>query len=120
MVATPRVTENLEVAAALIANAATQGAQLVALPEYFCLMAHSERDKFAVQEADGHGPLQDFLAAQAAQHRIWLIGGTLPLTAATPDRVLNTVLVYDPSGARVARYDKMHLFAFSAGAEAYD
>ena len=29
--------------------------------------------------------------------------------------MLNTTLVFDPAGKRVARYDKIHLFAFSKG-----
>ncbi len=34
--------------------------------------------------------------------------------------MLNTTLVFDPQGDRVARYDKVHLFRFSRGAESYD
>jgi nitrilase len=39
---------------------------------------------------------------------------------AEADRVLNTTLVFDPRGERVARYDKVHLFRFTRGAESYD
>jgi predicted amidohydrolase len=119
MVSKPDVAANLRDAAALIGKAADQGARLVALPEYFCLMGR-ETDKVAVREADGSGPIQDFLAETAARHRIWLAGGTVPLAAPQPDRVMNSVLVYGPGGARVARYDKIHLFAFAAGEESYD
>jgi predicted amidohydrolase len=119
MVSKPDVAANLRDAAALVAEAAAQGARLVALPEYFCLMGR-ETDKVAAREADGSGPIQDFLAATAARHRIWLAGGTVPLAAPRPDRVMNSVLVYGPDGARVARYDKIHLFAFAAGDESYD
>jgi len=45
-----------------------------------------ENDKIAVREADGHGPIQDFLAETAARHRIWLAGGTMPLAAPEPAR----------------------------------
>jgi len=119
MVSKPDVAANLRDAAALITEAADQGARLVALPEYFCLMGR-ETDKVAVKEADGRGPIQDFLAETAARRRIWLAGGTVPLAAPQPDRVMNSVLVYGPDGARVARYDKIHLFAFAAGEESYD
>jgi nitrilase len=44
----------------------------------------------------------------------------LPLQSADPDKVLNTSLVYDPQGQRVARYDKIHLFNFQRGQESYD
>jgi len=120
MVSTTDVEENLRAAAALIAQAASGGAQVVALPEYFCLMGQRDTDKVALREADGHGPIQDFLANQARQHRVCLVGGTLPLVAPENDRVLNSLLVYGPAGERVARYDKIHLFRFSRGKEDYD
>ena len=120
MVSTTNVEGNLRAAAALIAQAAHGGAQVIALPEYFCLMAQRDTDKVALREADGHGPIQDFLADQARQHRVCLVGGTLPLVAPENDRVLNTLLVYGPAGERVARYDKIHLFRFNKGKEDYD
>ncbi len=120
MTSTPRCEDNLRAAAEQIAEAARQGAQLVALPEYFCLMGLRDTDKLALREADGHGPIQDFLAEQAARHGIWLIGGSIPLAAPEPDRVFNSLPVYDPQGRRVARYDKIHLFSFHRGAESYD
>ena len=120
MVSTPRVDENLRTAAALIAEAAAQGATLVALPEYFPIMGLRDSDKVDVREADGVGPIQDFLAATAREHGIWLVGGSLPLIASAPDKVLNTTLVYDPQGERVARYDKIHLFGFQKGKEYYN
>ena len=120
MVSTTRVDENLRTAAALIAQAADGGAQLIALPEYFCLMGQRDTDKVAVREIDGQGPIQDFLANQARQHRVCLVGGTVPLVAPESDRVLNSALVYGPAGERVARYDKIHLFRFIKGKEDYD
>jgi predicted amidohydrolase len=83
-------------------------------------MGRRDTDKVLARETDGNGPIQDFLAAQARKHDIWLVGGTLPLVAPEPDRVMNSVLVYDPSGSRVARYDKIHLFRFTKGDETYD
>ncbi len=120
MVSTTRVDENLRTAAELIAQAAKGGAQLIALPEYFCLMGQRDTDKIAMRETDGNGPIQHFLAAQAREHRVWLAGGTLPLVAPQAERVMNSVLVYGPTGERVARYDKIHLFRFSKGKEDYD
>ena len=120
MVSTPRVEENLKTAAGLVAQAVAQGAQLVALPEYFPIMGLSDADKFAVREVDGQGAIQDFLAATARKHGIWLVGGSLPLVAAEAGKVLNSCLVFDPRGERVARYDKIHLFGFQKGAERYN
>ncbi len=120
MVSTPRVEENLRTAAALIADAAAQGATLVALPEYFPIMGMNDGDKVRVREADGVGPIQDFLSATARQHGIWLVGGSMPLIAKAPDKVLNSSLVYGPQGERVVRYDKIHLFGFQKGKERYN
>ncbi len=120
MVSQATVEPNLAEAAALIAAAAGEGARLVALPEYFCLMGRQDSDKVALREREGEGPLQQFLAAQAQTHRIWLVGGTIPLVSPAQDRVLNTTLVYGPDGRRVARYDKIHLFSFQRDGESYD
>jgi nitrilase len=120
MVSKVDVGANLRDAGELIARAARAGARLVVLPEYFCIMGRSDRDKVAVREPDGNGPIQAFLADAAAKHGVWLAGGTVPIDAGKDDRVMNTTLVYDPQGKRVARYDKIHLFAFSRGEESYD
>ena len=114
------ISTNLKVAAEHIAVAKSHGAEMVALPECFALMAkHSAqlRDK---AEVFGAGPIQDCVAELAVKHEIWIIAGSLPLKSdkpksgqpnlAEPKRVFNSLLVYNSSGAVVARYDKMHLF----------
>lgn len=120
MVSTPDVAENLAQAGELIDKAVAAGARLVALPEYFCHMGRADRDKLAVAEEDGAGPIQDFLAGRAARHGIWLAGGTLPLRCPDPQRVFNSSMVFGPDGRRAARYDKIHLFNFKRGDESYD
>jgi predicted amidohydrolase len=120
MVSAPELDRNLATAARLVAEAAAAGARLLALPEYFCLLGRSDRDKLAIAEADGDGPIQAALSAMAREHRVWLIGGTLPMRTADPERVRNSCCAYGPDGARVARYDKIHLFAYDNGRERYD
>ena len=121
MVSTPDVATNLDAARRLVAQAAAAGAQLVALPEYFCLMGRSDTDKLAVAEAPGHGPIQQMLADAARRHGLWLIGGTLPMaTGDDPNRVYNACCVYAPDGTLAARYDKLHLFRYDNGSERYD
>ncbi|MDN7491853.1 carbon-nitrogen hydrolase family protein [Burkholderia sp. AU45274] len=120
MVSTPDIARNLAEARRLIAEAAGEGAQLVLLPEYFCFMGHRDTDKLALAEPYQDGPIQRFLADAARRHGVWVIGGTLPLKAPEPDRVLNTTLVFDPSGNEAARYDKIHLFNFEKGDESFD
>jgi nitrilase len=120
MVSTTSVERNLDAARRLIRQAAEADAQLVALPEYFCLMGQNERDKLAVAEAPGDGPIQAMLAGAAREHGVWIIGGTLPLRTDDPDRVLNSNCVYAPDGSLAARYDKIHLFRYDNGRERYD
>ena len=120
MVSTPRVADNLAAARRLVAQAAGDGAQLVALPEYFCVMGRSDRDKLEVAEQPGDGPIQQALAQMAREHGIWLIGGTLPLKCVDPDRVLNSNCVFGPDGTLAVRYDKIHLFKYDNGRERYD
>jgi nitrilase len=120
MVSTTRVEENCQTAHRLIAQAAQAGAELVALPEYFCLMGKNDRDKLAIAEAPGSGPIQQMLADTAREHRVWLIGGTLPIRSPDPERVLNSNCVYAPDGTLAARYDKIHLFRYDNGREKYD
>ena len=110
MASGPNVNANLIEAGRLIAMAVDAGAELVVLPENFAIMGMSEFDKVKIREADGHGPIQDFLNEQASKHGIWLVGGTVPLAAHDPDKVRSACLLIDDQGQRVARYDKIHLF----------
>ena len=110
MVSGPRVPDNLDEAGRQIAAAAVAGAQLVVLPENFALMPLNDADRLAAVEKDGSGPIQSFLSAQAKNHRIWIVGGTIPLVAKDSSKVRAACLVFDARGERVARYDKMHLF----------
>jgi predicted amidohydrolase len=114
------VAVNLAQVEPLIAAAAADGARLVLLPEYFGIFGARATDKVAVREADGDGRQQAFLAEAARRHAIWLVGGTVPLACGDPARVRSACLVYGPDGQRIARYDKIHLFAFARGAERYD
>ena len=119
MVAGTSISSNLEEASRLIEMAASRGAKLAALPEYFFLMGMNESDKVAASEEDGSGPIQEFLSATAKRLGIWLIGGSVPLTSSRPDKVRNSCLVYDDTGNRMARYDKIHLFGLELGSEHY-
>lgn len=120
MVSTPVVEENIEAARRLIAQAAGQGAQMILLPEYWPIMGLKDTDKVAHAEAPGIGLIQQFMSEMAVLHKIWLIGGTLPMVAPEAGKVLNSTLVYNAEGDGVTRYDKIHLFGFTKGDESYD
>ncbi len=120
MVSGPEVDRNLAEADRLIGEAAAAGARLAVLPEYFPLITGDETAKVRLREQEGAGPLQDFLRDAARRHKLWLIGGSCPMAADSPDKVKNSTLVFDDDGRRVARYDKVHLFGFRKGEECYD
>jgi len=117
MASGPNVEGNLHEAGRLVAMAAQQGAKLVALPEHFAIMGMRDRDKVAVREAEGKGPIQQFLSDTAKKHKIWLVGGSVPLVASVPGKVRNSCLLYDDKGELAARYDKIHLFGLDLGNE---
>jgi predicted amidohydrolase len=119
MASGPHVAANLQEAGRLIELAAGTGARIIALPEYFAIMGMKDTDKVAAREKDGAGPIQDFLAAEARRHRVWIVGGSVPLESGVPEKVRNACLVYDQEGRRVGRYDKIHLFGFELGNERY-
>ncbi len=119
MASGPYVAANLSEAERLIEIAANQGARLVVLPEYFAIMGLKETDKVAVREEEGKGPIQSFLAKMAKKHKIWLVGGSIPLVSNFPNKVRNSCLVFDDKGQLAARYDKIHLFGLDLGNEHY-
>jgi len=120
MVSGTRAEHNSATAQRLIGKAAGAGAELVVLPEYFCFMGRTDRDKLDIAEAPGDGPLQQMLSNAAREHGLWLIGGTLPIRTDDPDRVLNANCVYAPDGSLVLRYDKIHLFKYETERDHYD
>jgi len=119
MVSGPDVAANLTEASRLLGIAARRGAKLAALPEFFPIMGLHELDKVRVREPLGQGQIQEFLAAEARRHGMWIVGGSVPLVASAENKVRNTCLVYDSQGQLVARYDKIHLFGFDNGNERY-
>ena len=101
---------NLATAARLLAQAAGEGARVAVLPENFAMMARHDAERRAIAEADGLGVIQQFLARTAQDLKLWIVGGTIPIHAPEDGRLAAACVVYDERGARVARYDKIHLF----------
>ncbi len=103
---------NLDAAATGLRRARDQGAQLAVLPENFACYGGDYR---GVAEARG-SELEAWLAEQARELGLAIIGGTLPLVQ-RPDgsevpapRVRAACRVFDADGTDRARYDKLHLF----------
>lgn len=122
MASGPNIKANLAEAEKLISIAVQQDAKLVVLPENFAIMGMSEMDKVGVAEKLGDGPIQNFLSDQARKHKIWLVGGTIPMASDDVGRVYGACLLYNDSGEMVANYNKIHLFdvTIEASNESYN
>jgi predicted amidohydrolase len=104
------VEDNLAAAAELLRQAKDLGADIACLPENFSFIGLKDADKLKVAEADGEGPIQDFLRDTARRLGLWILGGTTVIKGDSAARVANASLLIDADGKRVARYDKIHLF----------
>lgn len=109
MASGPNVGANLTEASRLITHAGKLGAGLVVLPENFASMPMKDKDQINIAEEYGSGQIQDFLAARAKEHGMWIVGGTVPIRAAE-GKYRAASLLFNDKGECSARYDKMHLF----------
>lgn len=117
--ATPDLDENLARTSQWAREAADQGAELIALPEYFSgLSTKGPRVHPVAFPEHGHPALAAF-SALARETGAWLLLGSLGVEG--PDgRIFNRSYVLDDRGEIVARYDKIHLFDVDlAGGHSY-
>ncbi|WP_348675992.1 carbon-nitrogen hydrolase family protein [uncultured Abyssibacter sp.] len=115
----PDVRANLRKLGELVTPAADAGARMIVLPENVALMPSTQESRVHAAEVEGEGPIQTALADLARKNRIWLIGGTIPLKVpGESERVAPALLVFNPDGKVVARYDKIHLFDVEVPGEA--
>ena len=104
----------LEHALGLAAEAISRGARFLVLPEY-CGGLRSEEGMFrppVVEEADH--PFLTGMAAFAAEHRVWVLIGSLAVPG-TGALYRNRSILLDNEGRIVSRYDKVHLFDIDLG-----
>lgn len=83
---------------------------LVVLPECFSYFGGGERGNLALANSDASEELFEKLSQLAAQHKIYLVAGSVPTKSTEPERYRNTCKVFDANGVQVASYDKIHLF----------
>jgi predicted amidohydrolase len=98
---------NLLQAQDLLTQAAGHGAGLAVLPEHFGLLLPEGQAPAAAEPLAG--PTLAFLAGQARQHRMWLVGGSFAQRGAR-GRLYNTSVLLDDQGRLQAHYQKIHLF----------
>ena len=104
----PDPETNVRLAAELADRAATDGARLVALPEY--LQFRGPDDGFRASARPVPGPFTDPFADVARRHGTWVLVGSLAEASGDPDRPFNTSVLIRPDGEIAARYRKVHLF----------
>lgn len=103
------VSANCQQAEKLIAQACSEGANLVLLPENFAFFAKQDSEYLEQAEPLGEGEIQLFLEQQAIKHQCYMVAGVV-IKDERSEKARESVLMFNPKGERVARYDKIHLF----------
>lgn len=110
----PDIAPNLDVARAMTRQARENGADMVLMPENVTMMEWGRSATLAKALPEAEHPAVETFADLARETGLWLHGGTIAVRLAD-DRVANRTLVFDPSGAIVGRYDKIHMFDVDLG-----
>jgi deaminated glutathione amidase len=108
MSSTPDKGENTETAGALIREAVSAGADLVALPELWS--CHGLDEVYRENAEPIPGPTTGFLSNLARELGVYLLGGSILEGEPAADRLSNTSTFFAPSGQLTAVYRKIHLF----------
>ena len=103
------VAGNLAAAERLLGRAREAGAAIAVLPENFAFMGTTDAERIEIAESPGNGRLQRWLQSTAQQFGLWLVGGTIPISAGH-GRCYSSCFVVNVEGHTEARYDKRHLF----------
>lgn len=109
---------NLERAEALVARAASTGADVVVLPERWNCVGSADDYRAAAEPLDG-GASVEAMAAWARTLGVSLVGGSITERRDGRDKVSNTSCLFDAEGALVAAYRKIHLFDVEVGGRVY-
>ena len=109
---------NLENAERLVGRAAARGADLVVLPEKWNAIGSAQMLWDAAEDLD-EGESVAAMAAWARGHGVTLVGGSITERRQGREKLSNTSIVFDPSGAMVAVYRKIHLFDVEVGGHVY-
>ena len=110
MTSSDDVQENLNKIEDLVKQASEAEAKMIFLPECCGFLQKHRTQLRQTAEEFGQGKIQETLSAYAEENKIWILAGSIPVRSANPDKIFNTCVVYDQTGAVSARYDKIHLF----------
>ncbi|WP_303830763.1 carbon-nitrogen hydrolase family protein [Asticcacaulis taihuensis] len=100
----------LDHARPLIVQAATNGAQLILLPECANLMEARKEHKAQVVTTEAEDVFIQGVRKLAQSLRVEILIGSAIVKSEIDDRAANRSLLIDARGEIVARYDKIHLF----------
>jgi predicted amidohydrolase len=106
---------NLDAAERLVRAAAADGAELVALPEKWNLLAGGEALLAGAEPLDG--PSLGAARAWAGELGIHLLAGSISESAG--ERAFNISVLIGPDGSDLATYRKIHMFDVDVGGVAY-
>jgi len=97
---------NLKAACEFIHEAASKGAKMVSLPEYFNRLGV---EAITPEEIPG-GKTITLMSEKAREHNVWLHCGSIEELNPDGDRKYNTTVMLNPKGEMVAKYRKIHTF----------
>ncbi len=103
------ISANCQQAENLISEACSKGADLVLLPENFAFFGKEDNEYLVQSETLGQGDIQLFLKQQAIKNNCYVVAG-MAIKSDNSEKVREAVLMFNPQGEQVARYDKVHLF----------
>ena len=99
---------NLDKVGRFIDEAAARGAQFVSMPENVHFCGHKDGTFASAEPVPG--PMSEFFAAKAKQHKIWLHCGSIGEVIPGETKLYNTTLLYNPNGELAGRYEKIHMY----------
>jgi predicted amidohydrolase len=107
---------NLEVAERLVRAAAADGAELIALPEKWNLLAGGEELLAGAESLDG--PSLSAARGWSRELGIHLLAGSIP-EQGPEGKAFNTSVLIDPGGEDIATYRKIHMFDVEVAGVSY-
>jgi predicted amidohydrolase len=108
---------NTATAERLVRAAATDGAELVALPEKWNLLGPAEDLRAGAEPLDGASLTT--VAGWARAHGIRILAGSIAERAEEEERLFNTSVLIDSDGEIAAIYRKIHMFDVDVGGIVY-
>jgi omega-amidase len=96
--------ENLLSAKRLIEKAVLNKAEIIVLPEMW--NTPFTNDYFIKFAEPPLGPTYQFMKTLAQTHKIYLVGGSIPVSR--DQKIFNTSYCFDPDGNLIANYSKCH------------